>query len=49
MANSVEGCLEIISRAVMKSLELSIALNVFIGLLFIFRYANIDIIFLICK
>jgi len=29
MANSVEWCLEIISRAVVKSLELSMALNVF--------------------
>ena len=49
ITNSVEWYLEIISRAVVKLLELSMALNVlwFIiyGLLYIFRYANIDIIY----
>ena len=42
MANSVECDLEIISRAVVKSLELSMALNVlwFIIYLSLYKYSN---------
>lgn len=42
MANSVECDLEIISRAMVKSLELSMALNVlwFIIYLSLYKYSN---------
>ena len=48
IANSVEWCLEIISRAVVKSLELSMALNVY-GLLFMVYYLWFITYLSLCK